>query len=80
MLKDEEIARSLKDQIEPEDFTDPLFQRVAKRIFEVLGSRAGSMSAPCSRDGDEELKNLISHYSVLEMVYDDPAKSLPGLC
>ena len=27
------------------------------------------------RDGDEEIKNLISHYSVLEMVYDDPEKS-----
>jgi hypothetical protein len=27
------------------------------------------------REEDEELKNLISHYAVLDTVYDDPTKS-----
>jgi DNA primase len=75
MLKDAAIALSLKDQMRPEDFTDPLFQRAAKRIFGALDAQGKFDIGALSRDGDEELKNLISHYSVLEMVYDDPEKS-----
>jgi DNA primase len=74
MLKDEELARSLKDQIRPDDFTDPVFQRAAKRIFEVLGRAGGFDSRALFREGDEELNNLISHYSVLDVEYEDPQK------
>jgi hypothetical protein len=75
MLKDAEIALSLKDQMKPEDFTDPLFQRAAKQIFGALDDQGRFDVGALVRDGDAELKNLISHYSVLEMVYDDQAKS-----
>jgi len=75
MLKDAEIALSLKDQMKPEDFTDALFQRAAKRIFSALDDQGRFDVGALVRDGDEELKNLFSHYSVLEMVYDDPEKS-----
>ncbi len=75
MLKDAEIALSLKDQMKPEDFTDPLFQRAAKRLFGALDDQGRFDVNALFQDGDEELKNLISHYSVLEMVYDDQAKS-----
>ena len=75
MLKDAEIALSLKDQMKPEDFTDPLFQRAAKLIFSALDDHGRFDVGALVRDGDAELKNLISHYSVLEMVYDDQAKS-----
>jgi DNA primase len=75
MLKDASIALSIKDQMKPEDFTDPLFQRAAKRIFGALDDQGRFDTSALVRDGDEDLKNLISHYSVLEMVYDDQAKS-----
>ena len=75
MLKDATIALSLKDQMKPEDFTDPLFQRAATRIFGALDDQGRFDVGALLRDGDEEIKNLISHYSVLEMVYDDQAKS-----
>ena len=75
MLKDAEFALRLKDQMKPEDFTDPLFQRVTKRIFSALDDQGRFDVGALLRDGDEEIKNLISHYSVLEMVYDDPEKS-----
>jgi DNA primase len=74
MLKDEEIARSLKDEIQAQDFTDPMFQRVVQRIFEALGAGGSFDSRALFRDGDEELNNLISHYSVLEVEYEDPQK------
>ncbi|HEY6010162.1 MAG TPA: DNA primase, partial [Nitrospirota bacterium] len=75
MLKDASIALSLKDQMKPEDFTDPLFRRIAQRIFEAIREQGGFDIGALLRDGDEELANLISHYSVLEMVYEDQAKS-----
>jgi hypothetical protein len=75
MLKDAAIALSIKDQMRPEDFTDPLFQRAAKRIFGAFDDQGRFDTGALVRDGDEELKHLISHYSVLEMVYDDQAKS-----
>ena len=74
MLKDEGIAKSLEGQIRPEDFTDPLFRRAAERIFEVL--RGKDTLDPCTllREGDEELNGLLSHYAVLEMIYEDPQR------
>ena len=75
MLKDGAIALGLRDQVKPEDFTDPLFQRAAKLIFDSLDDQGRLDAGALLRDGDEEIKNLISHYSVLEMVYDDQAKS-----
>jgi DNA primase len=74
MLKDEGIARSLKEEIQPQDFTDPLFQRAAQRIFEALNACESLDTRALLRDGDEELNNLIVHYSVLETDYDDPQK------
>ena len=74
MLKDEEIARSLKEQIQPQDFTDPLFQRVVQRIFDALEKTGRLDTGTLIQDGDEELNSLISHYSVLEMNYHDPHK------
>jgi DNA primase len=74
MLKDEGIARSLKDKIQPQDFTDPLFQRAARRIFDFLGTQEKLDVGALLREGDDELKNLLSHYSVLEADYHDPEK------
>ncbi len=74
MLKDEAVARSLKDQIQPGDFTDPLFQRAARRIFDLLKEKGGFDTRALLSDGDEELNSVISHYSLLEMDYEDPAQ------
>lgn len=74
MLKDEEIARSLKEQIQPQDFTDPLFQRAVQRIFDALEKTGRLDMGALIQDEDEELNSLISHYSVLEMDYHDPRK------
>jgi hypothetical protein len=74
MLKDDEVARSLKDQIKPQDFTDPLFRRVAEKIFEVLDANGKLDINAVLTEGDAELNHLISHYSVLEMDYEDPHK------
>jgi len=75
MLRDEEIARNLKAEIEPKDFTDPLFRRAAERIFIVLGAGRGLTVGALLTEGDEELNTLISHYSMLELAYDNPEKS-----
>jgi replicative DNA helicase len=74
MLKDEDIARSLKEQIQPQDFTDPLFQRAVQRIFDALEKTGRLDMGKLIQDEDEELNGLISHYSVLEMDYHDPHK------
>ncbi|HSQ77346.1 MAG TPA: DNA primase [Nitrospirota bacterium] len=74
MLKDEGLAQGLQGQIEPQDFTDPLFRRIAQRIFEALGAGGSFDSRMLFRDGEEELNNLISHYSVLDVEYEDPQK------
>ena len=75
MLKDEMIARSLRERIKPQDFTDPLYRRAAAKIFEVLDSHGTFTVNALLAEGDEELNRIISHYSVLEMVYDNPEKS-----
>jgi DNA primase len=75
MLRDEAIARQLKDEIVPQDFSDPLFQRIAARIFDML-DRTGALDARAlAAEGDEELNRLISHYTVLEADYEDPQKN-----
>ena len=74
LLKDEETAKTLQEEIKPEDFSDPLLRRAAKRIFTVL-SEHGSINPWIFIDeGDEELSRLISHYSVLEIDYNNPHK------
>jgi len=74
MLKDEGIAGSLKDRIQPQDFTDPLFRRVAQRIFEVLEAGGKLDTKALLIEGDEDFNTVILHYSVLEMDYEDPQK------
>jgi DNA primase len=75
MLKEDGIAKNLQEQISPEDFTDPLYRRAAARIFEVLRERGALDSRALFREGDEDLNGLFSHYAVLEMVDENPAKS-----
>jgi DNA primase len=74
MLKDEAIARDLKERIQSADFTDPLLRRAAERIFAVLAEKGRLDPRELASEGDEELNRLISHYSVLETDYDDPGK------
>ncbi|MBS1192233.1 MAG: dnaG [Nitrospirae bacterium] len=71
MLRDETIARSLSEQITPEDFTDPLYRRAAERIFSVMKSGGELHPRSLAVPGDDELGRLISHYSVLEIAYSD---------
>ncbi|NTW65061.1 MAG: DNA primase [Nitrospirae bacterium] len=71
MLRDETIARSLSEQITPEDFTDPLYRRAAERIFSVVKSGGELHPRSLAVPGDDELGRLISHYSVLEIAYSD---------
>jgi DNA primase len=74
MLKDEGIAASLKDRIQPQDFTDPLFCRVAQRIFKVLEAGGKLDTKSLLIEGDADFNTVVLHYSVLEMDYDDPHK------
>ena len=74
MLKDEGLARSLKDQIQAQDFTDPLLRRAAQRVFEVVEAGGSLDCRALCLEGDEELNGLITHYSVLDADYDDPQK------
>ena len=71
MLRDETIARTLSEQITPEDFTDPLYRRAAERIFSVMKSGGELHPRSLAVPGDDELGRLISHYSVLEIAYSD---------
>jgi hypothetical protein len=75
MLKDEGIAKSLQEQIQPQDFTDPLYRRAAEKIFEVLRAKGSLELRSLLQEGDEELNGLFSHYAVLENVYEDTEKS-----
>jgi DNA primase len=75
MLRDEKIARSLQGQIHPQDFTDPLYRRAVQRIFDVLSAHAALDLGLLLRDDDDELKKLFSHYTVLEMVDENPEQS-----
>lgn len=74
MLKDVDIALKLQGKIKPQDFTDPLLQRVAEKIFKVLDAkRKIDVNAMLTKD-DGELNQLISHFSMLDLDYDDPEK------
>jgi len=75
MLKDEEIARSIRDMIHPQEFTDPLFRRAVEKIFRALEQDGRLDPAKLLRDGDEELNRLVAHYSVLDTEYNDPART-----
>ncbi|HUK99395.1 MAG TPA: DNA primase, partial [Nitrospirota bacterium] len=74
MLKDEDIAISLYDQIKPQDFSDPLLQRAAEKIFSVLDAKGKIDVNALLTEGDVELNQLISHFSVLDLNYEDPQK------
>jgi DNA primase len=75
MLKDAGFAEVLQEQIQPQDFTDLLYRRAAERIFSVLKANGRLDPRALLTEGDEELNNLFSHYTVLEVAYDDPQKS-----
>jgi DNA primase len=75
MIKDQSIARRLKDQIEPKDFSDPLIQRAAKRIFDNAGISGRLDAQTLLIEGDDELNSFISYYSVLDLDYEDPEKN-----
>jgi DNA primase len=74
LLKDEGIAKSLLEEVKPEDFSDPLYRRAAEKIFTILRERGALDPRNLTDEGDEELNQLISYYSVLEMEYEDPHK------
>jgi len=74
MLRDEGIAKELREQIQPRDFTDPLVRRAVERIFQVLEQSGGIDMHALVREGDDELNALFSHYAVLDMVYEDPQR------
>lgn len=74
MLKDGEIALHLKDEIRPQDFTDPLFQRAVAKVYQLLEKKNTLDSSELFAEADEELKQVLSHYSVLELDYEDPHK------
>jgi DNA primase len=75
ILRDEEIAKEAKDRLQPQDFTEPLFQRAAERIFSVLSEHGKLDAVVLLQEEDEELRKLISYYSVLEIPYDFQEKS-----
>jgi DNA primase len=74
MLRDEGIAKNLKSQIRPQDFTDPLYRRAAERVFAVLEEKGALDAHALLRDGDEELSALFSRFAVLDLVYEDPER------
>jgi DNA primase len=77
MLRDETVARGLQGQISPEDFSDPLFRRAVKRIFDVLAAGKALDVRTINIDGDEELERLITYYSVRELDWEcesEPSK------
>lgn len=74
MLKSEALVKDLRRQLEPADFTDPLYKRAAERIFKVLDETGAVDPRVLLREGDDELNALFSHYAVLELVYEDPER------
>jgi DNA primase len=74
MLRDENMARSLRGDIAPEEFTDPLYRRAAEKIFSLLDAGGRLDVKALLNDDDEELNGLITHYSALDIDYSDPQK------
>lgn len=75
MLKDEAMAHRLKEEISPEEFTDPIFRKAASLIFSALESGGGLDAGSLARAGDEETGRIISALAVREMEYQDPIKT-----
>ncbi len=75
MLRDEGVAQSIRGQIGSEDFTDPLYRRAAERIYYAIDHAEKLDGRSLLTEGDDELNKLISHYSVLDMDYNDPEKT-----
>jgi hypothetical protein len=74
MLRDENMARSLRGDIAPEEFTDPLYRRAAEKIFSLLDAGGGLDVKALLSDDDEELSGLVTHYAALDIDYSDPQK------
>jgi DNA primase len=75
MLIDEKIAKIVLEQLQPEDFTDPSFRRAVQKMSSVLKVNGSLQLGQLLQDEDEELKNIFSHYAVLEMVEEDAEQS-----
>jgi DNA primase len=75
MLRDDETALRIKDEIRPEEFTDPLYRRAAERVFEVVAQGRKLDSAALLREGDDELNRLISRFSMLDADCADQEKA-----
>ncbi len=71
MLRDEAVARNVVDQLAPEDFSEPLYQKAVRRMFELLKENRQFDMRGLLSEGDEELNSLISRYSVKELDYED---------
>lgn len=78
MLRDEKTALNMREEIRPEEFTDPLFRRAAERIYTVLENSGKLDSAALLSGDDEELNNLVSHYTVLDAEYEGTSAELVG--
>lgn len=76
MLRDERTARGMRDQIRPEEFTDPLFRRAAERIYALLQKEGRLDSAALMEEADDELRQLISHFTVLDTDYEGTSTEL----
>jgi len=74
MLRDEAVARELLGQISPEDFTDPLFQRAAERMFDILATGKVFDLRSINIEAEGELGKLITYYSVKELDWESESK------
>ncbi len=75
MLRDEAIAMQIRNQLAPEDFTDPLLQRAIRRLFEKMGPQGEIDPRILPIEGEEELNKLFSYYAVLELDCEDRQKN-----
>ncbi len=75
MLRDHEAARKIRQEIAPEDFTDPLFRRAAQAFFAALDQGRPIEEQTLAAADDEELQRLITRYAVLDTEYHDPEKT-----
>lgn len=74
MLRDESILPGLREELRPDDFTDALLRRATEKIFQGLDAQGKFDINVLLADCDAELRQVLSHYSVLELEYDDPQK------
>ncbi len=75
MLRDPAIALHLREELGPDDFTDPLLRRAADRIFAAVAASGTVDARALTGQGDEELDSLLLRLSVLDAEWDDLEKS-----